>query len=66
MATAPLDINRATALELETLPGIGPALAAAIIEWRRANGPFVLVDDLLSVPGIGPAKLAALIDRVTV
>ena len=57
-----VNINRASAGELEQLPGIGPALGAAIVEWREANGSFLTVDDLLSVPGIGPAKLAALAD----
>ena len=64
--SAPLvDVNRATEAELEALPGIGPALAAAIVEWRSANGPFGTVDDLADVPGIGPAKLDGLIDHVT-
>jgi competence protein ComEA len=57
-------INQADSLELERLPGIGPALAAAIIEWRDEHGPFRQVDDLLDVPGIGPAKLEALADQV--
>jgi competence protein ComEA len=61
-----IDLNRATAAQLEALPGIGPATAAAIIEHRERNGPFVRVDDLLAVRGIGEAKLAALRDRVHV
>lgn len=61
----PVDINRADTGELETLPGIGPALAQAIIRWRTENGGFAAVDDLLLVPGIGPAKLAALSELVT-
>ncbi len=63
---ARIHINRATAGELETLPGIGPALAQAIIRWRSENGGFAAIDDLLLVPGIGPAKLAALSDLVAV
>ncbi|MDH3684443.1 MAG: helix-hairpin-helix domain-containing protein [Acidimicrobiia bacterium] len=59
-----IDLNVATAAELEALPGIGPSLASAIIEWRASNGPFASVDDLLSVPGIGPAKLEGLADLV--
>lgn len=61
----PIDVNRATAEQLETLPGVGPATATAIVTERERNGPFVAVDDLDRVPGIGPAKLAALRDLVT-
>jgi competence protein ComEA len=63
---APVDVNRAGPEELETLPGVGPATAAAIIEFREANGGFATVEDLIDVPGIGEAKLAALADLVTV
>jgi competence protein ComEA len=63
---APVDVNRAGPEELETLPGVGPATAAAIIEFREANGGFATVEDLIDVPGIGEAKLAALTDLVTV
>jgi len=56
----PVDVNRATAVELEALPGVGPATAAAIVTERDRNGPFVSFADLERVPGIGPAKLAAL------
>lgn len=52
---APLDLNAATAAELETLPRIGPALAQTIIAYREANGPFARVEDIQNVPGIGPA-----------
>ncbi len=59
-------VNRATAAELETLPGVGPVLASRIVAYRDENGPFSTVEDLLSVPGIGEAKLAALRDLITV
>lgn len=59
-----VDINRATAAELEALPGIGPSLAAQIIAYRTANGPFATVEMLVDVPGIGDAKLAAIRDLV--
>lgn len=60
----PVNVNQADLVELQRLPGIGPAIAAAIVAWRDDNGPFESVDDLLDVPGIGPAKLAAIEDQV--
>jgi competence protein ComEA len=62
---APVDVNRATAGELDVLPGVGPATATAIVTERDRNGPFLSVDDLERVPGIGPAKLDALRELVT-
>ena len=59
-------MNRATAAELEELPGVGPATAAAIVDDRERNGPFATVDELDRVPGIGPSKLDALRDLVIV
>jgi comEA protein len=55
-----VNVNTANANELEALPGIGEVKAAAIIEWRSANGPFQALSDLDAVPGIGPATLAKL------
>lgn len=55
-----LDLNRAGAAELETLPGVGPATAARIMAVRAERGGFRLVDELLEVPGIGPATLERL------
>lgn len=54
---ARLDVNRATAGELERLPGIGAVLAQRIVEWRRERGAFASVDDLNHVKGIGEKKL---------
>ena len=63
---APVDLNTATAEELEELPGVGPAIAAAIVDERERRGRFATVDDLLDVRGIGEARLEQLRDLVTV
>lgn len=63
-STAIVDVNNASAEELETLPGVGPARAADIIAHREREGPFQSVEDLLHVPGIGPATLDRLRERV--
>jgi competence protein ComEA len=62
----PVDLNTATAEQLEELPGVGPAIAAAIIDERERRGRFATVDDLLDVRGIGEARLEQLRDLVTV
>jgi competence protein ComEA len=62
----PVDVNHATIEQLDELPGIGPATAAAIIDHREENGPFASVEDLEAVRGIGPAKLEAIRDLVSV
>jgi competence protein ComEA len=61
-----ININAASATELETLSGIGEVLAATIVEYREQNGPFASVDDLMDVSGIGPATLEEIRDQVTV
>lgn len=61
-----IDINTATESQLEELPGVGPATAAAIVAHRESEGAFATVDSLLDVRGIGEAKLDALRDLVTV
>jgi competence ComEA-like helix-hairpin-helix protein len=61
-----LDLNRASETELQALPGIGPALAARIVQWRREHGPFETVEALEQVPGVGPALRARLAPHVTV
>lgn len=66
LAWAGVDINSADASALESLPGIGPSKAAAIVQYRTDHGPFKSVDELDNVPGIGSATLAALRDQVTV
>jgi competence protein ComEA len=62
---APVDVNRASANELERLPRVGPALAKRIVEWRERHGPFQGLDDLRHVRGIGPATVRLLDSLVT-
>jgi competence protein ComEA len=57
-AVAPVNLNRATQVDLEALPGIGPVTATAILAWRSEHGAFTSVDELLEVSGIGDATLA--------
>ena len=64
-AQVPLDLNHASAEELETLPGVGPALAARIVSARQER-MFLSVEDLERVPGIGPATLQRLRPHVRV
>ena len=67
--TAPgglINVNTATATDLEELPGIGPVLAEAIVAFREENGPFTSVDQLEDVSGIGPVTLEEIRDLVTV
>jgi competence protein ComEA len=61
---APVDLNTATAEQLDSLPGVGPATAEAILAHREAHGPFTSVEQLLDVRGIGEAKLESLRDLV--
>ena len=61
-----VDLNSATAAELDALPGIGPVLAQRIVDHRTRNGPFRTVDELDDVPGIGPAIAAELAELVAV
>jgi competence protein ComEA len=61
-----LNLNTASAEDLERLPKVGPSLAARIVAFREKFGPFTTVDSLVRVPGIGPATLAMLRDKVTV
>ncbi|RMD71121.1 MAG: ComEA family DNA-binding protein [Gammaproteobacteria bacterium] len=66
LAQEAIDINTATAEQLETLPGIGPKKAQAIIDYREKHGPFQSVDDLTKVPGIGQKILEKIRDKITV
>lgn len=57
---ASVSLNQATVDDLQALPGVGPVLAQRIVDYREANGPFSVVEDLLDVPGIGEGRLAEL------
>ena len=64
--THPIDLNTATAEQLQELPGIGPTTAKAIIQFRKKSGPFKHVEDLLAIHGISRARLEKLRPYVTV
>jgi competence protein ComEA len=61
-----IDINTASAAELEELPGIGPTTAQKIIDYREQNGPFVTTEDIINVSGIGPGTYERIKDLITV
>lgn len=62
----PIQLNKASAEQLQALPGVGPALAERIVAYRNAHGPFQDVEQLVEVKGIGQAKLAKLKQSLTV
>ena len=66
MQPDPIDLNEATAEQLQQLPGIGPALAQRIVDFRQQHGPFQRVEDLLKVRGIGEKSFEKLRRLVTV
>jgi competence protein ComEA len=65
-ATVPVNLNTATAEQLDTLDGVGPATVQKILDHRQQHGGFGRVDELAQIPGIGPKRLAALREQVTV
>ncbi len=64
--TGPIDLNTATAAQLDTLPGVGPVTVAHILDWRTRNGRFTRVEQLQEIDGIGERRFAQLRDLVTV
>lgn len=65
-AAGTVDLNSADAAALEGVKGIGPARAAAIVQYRDKHGPFASVDDLVKVPGIGDKSIVQLRDQLSV
>ena len=65
VVAGPVALNKASASELESLPGVGPAIAGRILEYRSEQGKFKEVSELLNVKGIGEKKLAQLREHIT-
>lgn len=61
----PININTATAPELEQLPGIGPTMAQSIVAYRETHGAFATIEDIQNVPGIGPRTYEAIMPFIT-
>jgi competence protein ComEA len=61
-----VNINTATVEALDTLPGIGPTTAQAIVDYRLQHGPFQVIQDIQNVPGVGPATYALIQDYINV
>ena len=65
-AAAPINLNTATAVELEKLPGIGQKVAARIVEYRQKHGPFKKVEELMNVQGVGEKSFLQFRSQLTV
>lgn len=64
-ASGPININTATVEELDALPGVGPAIAGRIVEYREAYGAFTAIEEIMEVKGIGPATFEEIKDLIT-
>ena len=64
--SGPININRATVSEFDSLDGIGPVIASRIVDYRKTHGPFITVEDLQKVSGIGAAKFAQIKSKIRV
>ena len=64
--SGPININRATVSDFDSLDGIGPVIAARIVDYRKTHGPFITVEDLQKVSGIGAAKFAQIKSKIRV
>ena len=64
--SGPININRATARQLDALDGVGPVIAQRIVDYRKINGSFLTIDDLQKVSGIGAAKFAQIKAKVRI
>ncbi|MBN1978951.1 MAG: helix-hairpin-helix domain-containing protein [Anaerolineae bacterium] len=65
-SAGPVNINTATAAELEALSGVGPKTAGAIVEYREVNGPFKSIEDIMNVPGIGEGTFEKIKGEITI
>jgi len=61
-----INLNQATTIELQLLPGVGPSLSRRIVEYREANGQFRQIEDLMQIPGIGPKTFERIKGDITV
>jgi len=64
--SGPININRATLAQFDSLDGIGPVIAMRIVQYRKVNGPFITIEDLQKVSGIGAAKFATIKSKIRV
>lgn len=61
-----MNLNTADEKALDSLPGVGPATAKAMVEYRRTNGPFTRIEQIMEIPRFGKAKFERVKDRITI